>query len=174
MEFINHLDLLLRARFTLICIKTYEEERIIDNILTLCEKSQRQCCLWDHADFFQALTKTPAKLPRARDPFTVLEQIEKLDGEIVFIRPDGRRMPVCDDDLQGLADAMPRDGVAEIPGDGIAASPADGVPAETCPEPDASANVLRFPGSSLTPDLDTRPPDYEHIIWCLVNFVPRE
>lgn len=84
MEFIHHLDLLLRARFTLICINTYEEERILENILTLCEKSKRQCYLWDHADFFQALMESPAELPRARDPFTVLEKIDKMDGEIAF------------------------------------------------------------------------------------------
>jgi hypothetical protein len=27
---------------------------------------------------------------------------------------------------------------------------------------------------SLTPELDHRPPDYEHIAWYLTNFVPRE
>ena len=88
MEFIHHLDLLLRARFTLICINSYEEERIIENILLLCEKSKRRCCLWDHADFFQALTPSDVELPRARDPFTALEQIDKMTGE--FFRKCGK------------------------------------------------------------------------------------
>jgi len=88
MEFIHHLDLLLRARFTLICINSYEEERILDNILTLCEKSARQCYMWDHADFFQVLMESSAKLPTAKDPLTVLEQIDKMTGEIVFVLRD--------------------------------------------------------------------------------------
>jgi len=88
MDFIYELDLLLRSRFTLICINSHEEERVLEKVITLCDKSQRECYLWDHADFFQVLHETSVKPPTARDPLTVLESIDKMDGQAVFILRD--------------------------------------------------------------------------------------
>ena len=56
MNFNEELDIALRSRFTLIGIRSFEEERILESIKQLCEKSGRQCYLWDHADFFQSLS----------------------------------------------------------------------------------------------------------------------
>ena len=88
MDFVNDLDLLLRSRYTLICIKSYEEERVVGGITSLCERSKRKCLLWDHADFFKVLTEGHDSSVKAKDPLSALEQIEKMDGECVFILRD--------------------------------------------------------------------------------------
>jgi hypothetical protein len=72
--------------------------------------------------------------------------------EIRFSRPDGTRIPECMDahhkSVPHLVD----------------------VSAGTSHR--ATASCVR--ARSLTPKLDHRPPDYEHIAWYLTNFVPRE
>ena len=45
MNFNEELDIALRSRFTLIGIRSFEEERILESIKLLCEKSGRQCYL---------------------------------------------------------------------------------------------------------------------------------
>ncbi len=88
MNFDKELDLYLRARFTLIVIITPEEERVLQTIETVCERSKRACLTWDFADGFQALTGIPGAVPTARDPLTALEQIDKMDGETIFVLKD--------------------------------------------------------------------------------------
>lgn len=81
MDFIKELDIYLRSRFTLISVQSYEEERVLERIGHLCEKTGRQCYVWDHADFFQALTDNCTLNPRAKDPLTALESIDKAGNE---------------------------------------------------------------------------------------------
>ncbi len=88
MNFIEELDILLRSRFTLICINSYEEERVMENILMLCDKSGRNCFVWDHTDFFQSLTENTADIPSARDPLSALESIDKMEEQAVFVLRD--------------------------------------------------------------------------------------
>jgi SpoVK/Ycf46/Vps4 family AAA+-type ATPase len=88
MEFIENLDIALRSRITLIGIKSHEEERLLETIKCLCDKSSRQCYLWDHADYFQCLTSTCAAPPAAKDPLSALENISKMKGEIVVVLRD--------------------------------------------------------------------------------------
>ena len=45
MKFDEQLDIYLRARFTLLVLITAEEERAIQSIKTLCERTQRACPL---------------------------------------------------------------------------------------------------------------------------------
>jgi AAA+ superfamily predicted ATPase len=88
MEFIDNLDIALRSRTTLIGIKSHEEERLLDTIKHLCYKSSRQCYLWDHADYFQCLTSTCSAPPAAKDPLSALENISKMEGEVVVVLRD--------------------------------------------------------------------------------------
>jgi len=88
MNFDKELDLYLRSRFTLIVIITPEEERVLQTIETVCERSKRSCLTWDIADGFQALTGVNGAVPSARDPLTALEQVDKADGETVFVLKD--------------------------------------------------------------------------------------
>jgi AAA+ superfamily predicted ATPase len=87
MTFEEKLDIYLRARFTLIVLVTPEEERALETVQTVCERTGRTCLTWDVADGFQVLTgKGPS--PSARDPLTALEQVEKTDGDTLFVLKD--------------------------------------------------------------------------------------
>lgn len=86
--FENTLDIYLRARFTLMVIKTNEEERALQSIKNVCESTRRACLSWDLAEGFQLLGNTPIPLPNAPDPLTALEQIDKGEGEVVYILKD--------------------------------------------------------------------------------------
>jgi len=88
MEFIENLDIALRSRFSLIGIKSLEEERLLETIKYLCDKSGRICYLWDHADYFQCLTSAGSMPPAAKDPLGALENISKMEGEIVVVLRD--------------------------------------------------------------------------------------
>jgi AAA+ superfamily predicted ATPase len=87
MNFEERLDIYLRARFTLIVLVTPEEERALETIKTVCERTQRPCQGWDVADGFQTLAGKGAP-PSARDPLTALEQVDKADGNTLFVLKD--------------------------------------------------------------------------------------
>lgn len=78
MNFEEQLDIYLRARFTLIVLVTPEEERALQIIRSLCERTQRVAFSWDAADGFLAITS--GQPPVARDPLTALDQIEKAEN----------------------------------------------------------------------------------------------
>ena len=88
MTFDQVLDVYLRARFTLILLVTAEEERALQTVKAVCEKSKRACLSWDVADGFQSLTPQGGSTPSARDPLSALEQIEKVEGDTVFVLKD--------------------------------------------------------------------------------------
>jgi hypothetical protein len=90
LKFEDQLDIYLRARFTFLILVTQEEERILQVIQSLCERSQRSGLVWDSADGFQWLIANSMLPPIARDPVTALEQIEKADNNIfsVFVLKD--------------------------------------------------------------------------------------
>ncbi len=88
MTFEEHLDVYLRARFTLIVLVTAEEERALESIKSVCEQSRRPCLTWDVADGFRGVTNGSGPLPNAPDPKTALEQMEKWEGEAVFVLKD--------------------------------------------------------------------------------------
>lgn len=87
MAFEQELDVYLRARFTLMVLVTTEEERALQTVKSVCEKSKRPCLTWDVADSFQLLAGSIAT-PAARDPLSALEQIDKADGEALFVLKD--------------------------------------------------------------------------------------
>jgi AAA+ superfamily predicted ATPase len=87
MTFEQELDVYLRARFTLLVLVTPEEERALQTVKAVCERSKRLCLTWDAGDGFQALAG-PGSPPTARDPLSALEQVDKADGDAVFVLKD--------------------------------------------------------------------------------------
>ncbi len=79
MYFDQLLDEYLRSRFTLVVLETQEEERVMQVIRRLCERTQRACLSWDMADGFQWEANGSSVLPSARDALTALEEIGKPD-----------------------------------------------------------------------------------------------
>jgi len=87
MTFEQTLDLYLRARCTLVVLVTPEEDRALALIKSVCDSLKRTCLTWDIAEGFLALTPGVA-VPTARDPMAALEQIDKADGDGVFVLRD--------------------------------------------------------------------------------------
>ncbi len=89
MKFSEQLDSYLRARFPLILVVTQEEERFLQLLKSLCERSQRTALAWDLAEGFRYITSTTAAPPDARDPVTALAQVEALQqNNAVFVLKD--------------------------------------------------------------------------------------
>ncbi|MCR4413937.1 MAG: AAA family ATPase [Thermoguttaceae bacterium] len=87
MGFEEQLDTYLRARFTLVIVITSEEERAVQTVKTLCEQTRRACIAWDAAEGFQTLAGGAA-VPAARDALTALEQVDKAEGEGLYVLKD--------------------------------------------------------------------------------------
>lgn len=88
MSFDQELDLYLRARFTLIVLITPEEERVIQTIKAVCDRNDRPCLSWDAGDGFKTVSNWKGTLLSAKDPLSALEQIDKADGNTLFILKD--------------------------------------------------------------------------------------
>jgi hypothetical protein len=88
MPFEQELDIYLRSRFTLIILVTPEEERALSTVKIVCDRAQRPCLTWDVADGFQSLTNWRSSLPSAKDPITALEQVDKAEGDGLFVFKD--------------------------------------------------------------------------------------
>lgn len=80
MDFIKEIDLSLRAKATLILVVTAEEERVTEDLKSLCSATERNCIVWDLADGFSILLGKSAPTG-GRDPLSVLEQIDKADPQ---------------------------------------------------------------------------------------------
>lgn len=87
MAFEDELDIYLRARFTLLVVVTAEEERVLDAVKNVCRRSKRTCLSWDAGDGFQVVEGAPA-VPAAKDPQSALEQIERAEGDSLFVLKD--------------------------------------------------------------------------------------
>ncbi len=88
MSFERDLDIYLRARITLIVLVTPEEERALQTVKAVCERSGRPCLTWDVADNFQPLTNVTSPLPSAKDALAALEKIDKAEDEALFVLKD--------------------------------------------------------------------------------------
>jgi hypothetical protein len=84
----KELDLYIRSRFTLICIISMDEERVLSQVSKLCERTKRTMYIWDHADDFEVVGDSRSPVPKATDPLTALEAIEKIDSPSVFVLRD--------------------------------------------------------------------------------------
>jgi len=88
MNFEEKLDIYLRARFTLMIIVTPEEERVLETVKMVCERTKRLLLTWDVADHFKVLSNTKGSLPTARDPISALEHIDKVKNNAIFVLKD--------------------------------------------------------------------------------------
>lgn len=92
-ELEREIDTCLRARVTLLVLVTAEEERALEIVRHVCERTQRTCLTWDAAEGFQLLAGKGSTLPGAKDPLTALEQVEKYGlDEAVFVLKDFHEM----------------------------------------------------------------------------------
>jgi ATP-dependent Zn protease len=82
MKITREIDLLIRARYPLINIISYEDERVLKAIEYIIEN--KKLISWTMADGFQILKGNSDELT-ARDPLVALEKIDKFQGEAVFI-----------------------------------------------------------------------------------------
>jgi hypothetical protein len=87
MTFEQHLDLYLRARCTLLVLVTPEEDRALQTIRAVCDNPRRNAFTWDVAEGFVPLTPV-SLVPVASDPLTALEQIDKAEGDGLFVLKD--------------------------------------------------------------------------------------
>lgn len=88
MPFEEELDVYLRARFTLIVLITREEERALQIMKSVCEKTGRQCITWDVVEGFQIFSGVKESVPSARDALSALEQIDKSDSNALYVLKD--------------------------------------------------------------------------------------
>lgn len=80
MKFVQEIDLSLRSKATLILVISAEEERVTEDLKSLCQRTERNCIDWDLAEGFKLLVGKSAPTG-GRDPLSVLEQIDKADAD---------------------------------------------------------------------------------------------
>src|SRR5262249_32182758 len=88
MNFESALDIYLRARCTLMVLVTPEEERVLQTVQAVCERTQRPCLTWDVAESFRVLAGGGSAVPTARDPLSALEQVDKAEDNVLFVLKD--------------------------------------------------------------------------------------
>jgi AAA+ superfamily predicted ATPase len=88
MSFERDLDTYLRARVTLIILVTPEEERALQTVKSVCDRTNRPCLTWDAADWFQKLTGEGVAIPSAKDAATALERIDNAEEDALFVLKD--------------------------------------------------------------------------------------
>lgn len=90
MEFVKELDVYLRARSTLMCVVSFEEERVIECIKSVCKASKpaRALTVWDHADYAETMVGDGGSDFGVKDALTMLEAIDKANGDRVFVLKD--------------------------------------------------------------------------------------
>ncbi|MBI4425420.1 MAG: AAA family ATPase [Elusimicrobia bacterium] len=88
MTLADELDVLLRARCTLIVLVTHEETRAVELVKAACLKRKRPCYSWDLADGFRTLDGGEAPPPSGEDALKALEQIRKGPDKAVYVLPD--------------------------------------------------------------------------------------
>jgi AAA+ superfamily predicted ATPase len=88
MSFEQQLDVYMRARVTLIVLVTPEEERALQTIKAVCERTKRPCLMWDLADNFQWLGPAGGSAPTAKDAVAALEHIDKAGDEALYVLKD--------------------------------------------------------------------------------------
>ena len=84
MSIAEELDVLLRARATLIVIVTSEETRAADLLRDVCQKKNRPCYSWDLADGFSSLSKGDIPAQSGADPLSALEQLRGRNGSMTY------------------------------------------------------------------------------------------
>jgi AAA+ superfamily predicted ATPase len=84
----KQLDIYLRARVTLVVLVTAEEERALQTIKAVCERTGRPCLSWDAADHFQPLVGVHGSVPVAKDAPAALEHVDQAETDTLFVLKD--------------------------------------------------------------------------------------
>jgi SpoVK/Ycf46/Vps4 family AAA+-type ATPase len=72
----------------LIVLVTAEEERALQTVKSVAERTGRGCLSWDVADGFAALGNVKGKLPSSRDPLAALAEMGKVEGDNIIVLKD--------------------------------------------------------------------------------------
>ncbi|MBP7867265.1 MAG: AAA family ATPase [Acidobacteria bacterium] len=88
MNFEQELEVFLRSRFPLVCIVSPEEERVLEAVTGVCRKGNRPLVSWDAADFLLPLLGSFSPALPPKDPVSLLEVVDKAEGNVVFVLPD--------------------------------------------------------------------------------------
>lgn len=88
MEFFQELEILFKARFSLIFISTSEELRVLEQVKKLCDSRGRALISWDVADGFYCHTDGVENMPPAPSPIAALDQMEKMQCDAIFLLKD--------------------------------------------------------------------------------------
>ena len=88
MAFDQELDILLRARCTLMVLVTPEEERALAVVKLVCERRERACFTWDAADQFRTLAGADQSFSATPDLITALITIDQAGGDGLYVLKD--------------------------------------------------------------------------------------
>ena len=87
MPTIDEIDLLVRARYPIIYVVTWEEKRASDELQELAKKQGKKLYLWSQSVGFTAKMEDEAK-QKIRDPIAVLEMIIASDEVAIYVLKD--------------------------------------------------------------------------------------
>lgn len=169
MLFDRELDLLIRARYTLVLIASLEEERVTAQLTALCDRGQRTLFAWDQADLLTRLAGTGVEPAAAADALAVLDSIHRYDGDAVFLLKDfhlcWRNQPRILRKLRNVVQALKFTGTTIIvttPGEGLPDELKDEGVAIDLPPPGADElqalldDLAALPGVTVDVDQPTR------------------
>ncbi len=87
MATIDEIDLLIRARYPIIYLITWEERRAIDELKMLADKQGKDLCVWSQSVGFTTRMEDESK-QKIRDPQSVLEFIIESDDVAIYVLKD--------------------------------------------------------------------------------------
>jgi len=87
MKTTEEIDLLIRARYPIIYLLTWEEKRAIDELEKLASKQGKELRVWSQSAGFTTKMKDEA-MQKVRDPQTVLEMIVGQDEVAIYVLKD--------------------------------------------------------------------------------------
>jgi ATP-dependent 26S proteasome regulatory subunit len=91
MTIAQEIEVLIRARYPLIYVLSYEEHRVVEALRGICRRAQRQCYLWTETMGLQPANADQRTLQpdkQSRDPFHALEIIRTSNESAIFILQD--------------------------------------------------------------------------------------
>ena len=89
-EFLEELDRLIRARYTLLYVVTWEEERARRIIMRLAEGQHKALYEWSITDGLRCMRGAAGHESgsRTRDPMAMLNEILQKDGSAIYVLKD--------------------------------------------------------------------------------------
>jgi len=85
----ENIELLIRARYPVIYIESYEEDRVIPTIKKICERRGKEYCEWACTEGFSTTKEGKRKVDGStRDPVAALEHVMKSKLNAVYLLKD--------------------------------------------------------------------------------------